>query len=93
MHVRPIQPSEHEAARALLQLNNWGARVADPQVFSELLARSQVALVSAVENDKVIGFLRALTDNLFNGYISMVVVEEGHRGRGVGTALIRSAMG
>ncbi len=92
MHVRPIQPSEHEAARALLQLNNWGARVADPQVFSELLARSQVALV-AVENDKVIGFLRALTDNLFNGYISMVVVEEGHRGRGVGTALVRSAMG
>ena len=92
MQVRPIKPHEYESARALLQANNWGPRVADAQVFTELLARSQVALV-AVEDEKVIGFLRALTDNLFNGYISMVVVHEEHRGRGVGTALVRAAMG
>jgi ribosomal protein S18 acetylase RimI-like enzyme len=92
MHIRAIRPSEIEAARVMLEKANWGKRVADPKVFTELLNRSQVALV-AVENDEVVGFLRALTDEIFNGYISMVVIHEAHRGKGIGTALVQSVMG
>lgn len=92
MQVRPIAAAEIEPARALLADNGWGPRVADPAVFRELVARSQLALV-AVEGDRVVGFLRALTDGLFNGYISMVVVAADRRGQGVGTALVRAAMG
>jgi ribosomal protein S18 acetylase RimI-like enzyme len=92
MQVRAIRPSELEAARALLQASNWGKRVSDPATFSELVSRSQIAVV-AVEGEEIVGFLRALTDGIFNGYISMVVVAEQHRGKGVGTALVKSAMG
>ena len=88
-----IRPDEIDAARRLLVANDWGSRVADPEVFRELLARSQLALVAVDDNGCVLGFLRALTDGLFNGYISMVVVDEAHRHRGVGTALVRAAMG
>lgn len=92
MQVRKIQPEEFEQARLLLAANDWGPRVQDPEVFGQLVARSHVALV-AVEDDVVIGFLRAISDGIFNGYISMVVVASEFRGRGIGSALVRQAMG
>lgn len=92
MQIRPIQPDEIETARQLLAANHWGRRVADAGVFAELVRRSPIALV-AVEDGQVVGFLRAISDGLFNGYISMVVVAESHRGRGIGTALVKAAVG
>jgi ribosomal protein S18 acetylase RimI-like enzyme len=95
VQVRPIdlrEPAELEAARALLAANGWGERVADPAVFAALVGRSALALVAVDEAGRVLGFLRALSDGVFNGYISMVVVDAAQRRRGVGRALVQAAM-
>jgi ribosomal protein S18 acetylase RimI-like enzyme len=92
MEVRAIRPSETEAARQLLLSAGWDRKVSDAEEFANLVSRSQLALV-AVSNDKVVGFIRALTDGMTNGYISMVVVSEELRGTGVGSALVRAVMG
>jgi len=83
VQIRPILNKEFEQARVLLEANSWGPRVSDREIFRRLVERSQIALV-AVERERVIGFLRAITDGIFNGYISMVVVAEDHRGKGIG---------
>lgn len=92
MQIRAIQPSELEAARRLLAANGWAKRVADAEQFRVLVSRSQRALV-AVDNGEVIGFARALCDEISNGYLAMLVVAPSHRRRGIGQALVKAVIG
>jgi predicted N-acetyltransferase YhbS len=93
MEIRGIRPEEIEEARRLLtQQPGWAARFKDPAQFRELISNSQRALV-AIEGDRVVGFVRAITDGMSNGYLTLLVVRAGHRGKGIGRALIRALLG
>jgi ribosomal protein S18 acetylase RimI-like enzyme len=91
MDLRAPLPPDHAALRALLAANGWEHRLGDAQWFARLLAGSRA--VVAVEGAAVVGFARAVTDGVSNGYLSMVVVAPEHRGQGIGTQLVRAVMG
>lgn len=72
--------------------NGWAHRVINVEELGRLISASRRALV-AVADDQVVGFARAITDGISNGYLSMVVVAESHRRRGIGQALVERLVG
>ena len=92
MLIRDVQAQEVESVRQFLCANGWVHRVGDAEAFALLLAHSQRTAV-AVTDHKIVGFARAITDGISNGYLSMVVVSPDHRLQGVGRALIEHIIG
>jgi ribosomal protein S18 acetylase RimI-like enzyme len=90
--VRAFEECDLDAVHALLADNGWRERIGSRDDLRALIAASPIALV-ATDNERVIGFVRALTDGRSNGYVSMLVVAAEARRRGVGSALMRAAMG
>lgn len=90
--VRPLQPVDLDGAFELLTQQGWGHRLRTVDALARLVAASQRVVV-AVSGDEVVGFLRAITDGLSNGHVSMVVVAPGHRRRGIGRRLVGHALG
>ena len=91
MNIRSIRPDEFEAARALLSACGWTKKIDDPEVFAASVRASQLALV-ADDGGQVVGFRRAITDGIFNGYISMVAVAPDRQRSGIGRSLIEAAL-
>ena len=92
MQVRSITTSDFQAVHHLLVTSGWAHRVGDLKDLGRLISASQRAVV-AVADDEIVGFARAITDGISNGYVSMVVVAEQHRRQGIGQALVEGLIG
>lgn len=90
--IRACMASDADAVYQLLCSNGWGHRIPDVGFLQALVAASQRALVASVDG-RVVGFARALTDGLSNGYLSMVAVDSAYRGQGIGRALVEAIIG
>jgi len=91
MDIHPVRPGEIADAFELLVSHGWRKRLASAEQFAGLVAASQVAAV-AVSSGRVVGFVRAITDGISNGYLSMLVVAPEYRQKGVGRALVAHAL-
>lgn len=92
MLVRNFDATDLYTVHQLLLVSGWGHRVEAQDDLARLIAASQRTAVAVVD-EQVIGFARAITDGISNGYLSMVVVADGFRRRGVGHALVEHIVG
>jgi ribosomal protein S18 acetylase RimI-like enzyme len=93
MHIRHAEPSDAEPIRQFLIQQGWAHRVGNPEAFEALLRASQRTSVALDQAGAVIGFGRAITDGISNGYLSMVAVDPTHRRQGIGRRLVDHLIG
>jgi N-acetylglutamate synthase-like GNAT family acetyltransferase len=91
INYRPIQPEDYEPVRQFLTALGWQSRVQDPLRFKKILERADRTVV-VLEDTRVIGFGRALCDDVSNGYLSMIAVAEDKRRQGIGTEIVKRLM-
>ena len=89
--VRPFAPADLAASFALLHAQGWAHRLLDAPALQQLIAASQRVFIAEADG-QLIGFARAISDGISNGYISMVVVAPEHRGQGIGRQLVQALM-
>lgn len=92
VEYRRAKPGEYEAVRFFLGEMGWASRVADAEGFRHMLEQTHRHVV-AVDGQRVVGFARALCDDVLNGYISMVAVAPDYRRQGIGRELIHRLAG
>jgi GNAT superfamily N-acetyltransferase len=83
-----LAPSDYEQVRGFLSSVGWESRVKDAGRFKVMMERADRTVV-AWEGEAVVGFGRALCDDVSNGYLSMIVVAPHKRRRGIGREIIR----
>lgn len=88
MRFRSITLEDYESVRAFLAEAGWQDRVSDPDRFKKMLEKTDRTVI-AVDGSRIVGFARALCDEVSNGYISMVAVATDQRGQGIGRELVR----
>src|ERR1700730_14363617 len=88
MQFRSLTADDYESVRQFLSEVGWQHRVAAPELFRKMLEHTN-RTVLAVDGSRIVGFARALCDEVSNGYISMVAVAADKRGQGIGRELVR----
>lgn len=90
--IRRYRDSDFDAVRDLLRAEGWGGRADDPDRLRRIIAAATRAVVAEVEG-QVVGFGRCITDDVSNGYLSMLIVDASHRRQGLGTAIVEALTG
>jgi predicted N-acetyltransferase YhbS len=87
MSIRAWHEHDFPAIQQLSSAEGWPSPAQRPAESLLAWQHSWPALV-AIEDDKIVGFVRALTDGSITLFIAEMLVDAQQRGRGIGRALL-----
>jgi ribosomal protein S18 acetylase RimI-like enzyme len=82
---------ELDQLTALFNSVGWQFRTADRDRLAAMV-RGSMFVVSAWNEDQLVGFARAISDGAFNAYVSTVAVLPAYQRQGIGRELMRQLM-
>jgi len=85
--TEPIRP---EILQELFDQTTW-AKSRDPLDIQQMLDNTQLTL-GVWDNEKLVGFARAVTDDIYRALIEDVVVDSNYRKQGIGTHMIHKML-
>lgn len=78
---------DYDKLKTLFNDVGWNDKTADSNRLLLMVENSQI-IVTAWDEDEMVGFARCTTDYVFNGQINNVVVDSKYRKKGIGKNLI-----
>lgn len=78
---------DYAGLKTLFEQVGWNDKTGDINRLRAMVENSQI-VVTAWDEEVMIGFARCTTDYVFNGQINNVVVDLKYRGKGIGKTLI-----
>lgn len=82
-----LAKNDMQAVYDLLQQNGWSHRFTSLEQLEKLVFASQCNFI-AVKNGQVVSYVRAITDGISNGYLSMLIVKSEYLKQGIGQMLV-----
>lgn len=89
--IRPSEPERHfEGILALYRAHGW-IHATDPGRLRTAIACSSASIV-ALDEDQVVGYARAMSDEAFAVYIADILVRPDRQRQGIGSALFQTLL-
>jgi len=85
---RPFETFDFKSIKALNAAEGWTNLVGRAEEVRKAFENSNCCYV-ALDEDKVVGYVRALTDGEVTLYVCELLIDEKYRGRGIGKELLR----
>jgi GNAT superfamily N-acetyltransferase len=90
IEISTVRVPDTDGLAALFRQAGWHEK-ADPARL-DAMVRGSTLVATAWADGHMVGFARCLTDRAFNAQINNVVVEEQHRGQGIGRRLVEALL-
>lgn len=92
IEYKKFEPEEHlSGVLALCEAEGWESLTSEPERALASLAAPGVSTIIAVVDKGVVGFAQVQSDGVLQAHLSLVVVDDEFRGRGIGKQLIAEA--
>jgi ribosomal protein S18 acetylase RimI-like enzyme len=92
LRIVPYEPEHRSGVVALFAAELWPSYTRDPHRTCEALRAPGATSLVALDGEAVVGIVQVQSDGLIQAHLSTLVVERGHRRRGIGRQLLAEAL-